>query len=98
LLDGEQIPIDGGVKLNGRVGKWNVAFLDVQTRATFVSPQIVQDLMLPSSQVPSTNLLAARVSYDFNENLRVGTILTNGDPAGLRQEHTRWRGCDLAHF
>ena len=85
LLDGEQIPIDGGVKLNGRVGRWNLAFLDVQTRATFVSSQVVQDLGLPSGEVPRTNLLAARVSYDLNDNLRVGTILTHGDPAGLRQ-------------
>jgi hypothetical protein len=85
LLDGEQIPIDGGVKLNGRLGRWNLAFLDVQTRAAFVSDRVVQDLGLPSARVPGTNLLAARVSYDFNENLRVGVILTNGDPSGLRQ-------------
>jgi hypothetical protein len=85
LLDGEQIPIDAGVKLNGRVGKWNLALLDVQTRETFVSPQVVQDLALPSPLIPSTNLLAGRVSYDFNENLRVGTIFTNGDPAGYRR-------------
>jgi hypothetical protein len=85
LLDGEQIPINAGVKLNGRVGKWNLAFLDVQTRETNVSPQVVEDLSLPSSLVPSTNLLAARVSYDLNDNLRVGTIFTNGDPSALRQ-------------
>jgi Domain of unknown function (DUF5916) len=85
LLDGEQIPINAGIKLNGRVGKWNLAVLDVQTRETFVSPQVVTDLSLPSPLVPGTNLLAGRVSYDFNENLRVGTIFTNGDPAALRQ-------------
>ena len=85
LLDGQQIPINGGVKLNGRVGKWNVAMLDAQTRETFATPQVVADLALPSARIPSTNLLAARVSYDVNENLRVGTIFTNGDPAGLRQ-------------
>ena len=85
LLDGEQIPINAGVKLNGRVGKWNLALLDVQTRETFVSAQVVQDLALPSPQVPSTNLLAGRISYDFNENLRIGTIITNGDPAGFRR-------------
>jgi hypothetical protein len=85
LLDGEQIPINAGIKLNGRVGKWNLALLDVQTRETFVSPQIVSDLSLPSPRVPGTNLLAGRVSYDFNENLRIGTIFTNGDPAALRQ-------------
>jgi len=85
LLDDEQIPINAGIKLNGRVGKWNLAVLDVQTRETFVSPQVVADLSLPSPRVPGTNLLAGRVSYDFNENLRVGAIFTNGDPAALRQ-------------
>jgi hypothetical protein len=85
LLDGEQIPLNGGVKLNGRVGNLNVAFLDVQTRQTTVSAETVQDLGLPSSVLPSTNLLASRISYDFNEHLRVGTIVTNGDPEVLRQ-------------
>lgn len=85
LLDGQQIPLNGGVKLNGRVGKWNLALLDVQTRETIVAPQTVQDLALPSAVVPGTNLLAARVSYDFNDNLRVGTIVTHGDPEALRR-------------
>src|SRR5256885_2832437 len=44
LLGGEQIPINAGVKLNGRVGKWNLALLDVQTRETFVTPEIAQEL------------------------------------------------------
>jgi len=84
LLDGAQIPINAGVKLNGRVGKWNLALLDVQTRETAVPQQVVSDLSLPSPIVPSTNLLAGRISYDFNENLRVGAIFTHGDPAALR--------------
>src|SRR5262249_14102857 len=85
LLGGEQIPIDAGVKVNGRIGKWNVAVLDVQTRETVVSSETAQELSLPSTVVPGTNLLAGRVSYDFNENLRIGTIFTNGDPEALRQ-------------
>jgi Domain of unknown function (DUF5916) len=85
LLDGVQIPIDGGVKLNGRVGKWNLAILDVQTRDTAVPLQVVGDLNLPSNVVQGTNLLASRVSYDLNDNLRVGTILTHGDPEALHQ-------------
>jgi len=85
LLDGEQIPISAGVKLNGRVRRWNLALLDVQTRETVVSPEVARDLALPSQVVPSTNLLAGRISYDFNENLRIGTIFTNGDPAGFRR-------------
>src|SRR3954464_10312059 len=84
LLDGAQIPIDAGVKLNGRVGKWNLGILDVQTRETVVPDQVMQDLGLPSAVVPGTNLFAGRVSYDFNENLRVGTILTHGDPEARR--------------
>ncbi len=85
LLGGQQIPLDAGVKLNGRVGRWNLALLDVETRETVVSPEVAADLALPSQVVPGTNLLAARVSFDFNENLRVGTIFTNGDPAGFRR-------------
>src|SRR6266404_1654861 len=85
LLGGAQIPINAGVKLNGRVGKWNLALLDVQTRETSVRAEVAQELALPSVLVPSTNLLAGRVSYDFNENLRVGTSFTHGDPEGLRQ-------------
>src|SRR5205807_3601327 len=49
LLDGAQTPIDAGVKLNGRAGKWNPALVDVQTRDTTVPDQVVQDLALPSA-------------------------------------------------
>ncbi len=76
LLGGEQIPIDGGAKLNGRVGRWNLAMLDVQTRETATSAGIV----------PATNLMAGRISYDVTSKLRVGTIFTNGDPQGLRRK------------
>jgi len=64
--------------------KWNLGILDVQTRETIVPDQVVQDLGLPSAVVPGTNLFAGRVSYDFNENLRIGTILTHGDPEARR--------------
>src|ERR1051326_8271458 len=48
LLDGVQVPLDAGVKLNGRVGRWNLAVLDVQTRDTVVPADVVHDLALPS--------------------------------------------------
>ncbi len=70
LLGGQQVPIEGGVKLNGRAGKWNVGVLDVQTRAT--------------SFAPAVNLFAGRASYDVTRNLRVGALVTHGDPAGAR--------------
>src|SRR3954470_11318939 len=84
LLDGAQIPIDAGIKLNGRVGKWNLAALDVQTRDTIVPDQVVRDLALPSSLVRGTNLFTSRISYDLTESLRIGTIVTHGDPEALR--------------
>lgn len=68
LLEGQQIPINGGVKLNGRIGKLNVGILDVQTRE--------------SRWAPSVNLFAGRISYDFTKEFRLGGILTNGDPTG----------------
>ena len=71
LLEGRQIPINAGVKLNGRVGRWNLGFLDVQTRETALAP--------------GTNLLAGRISFDLTRKFRVGTIFTHGDPQGLKQ-------------
>ena len=85
LLDGAQIPLNGGVKLNGRIGKWNIALLDVQTRETIIPSPVAQDLGLSTPVVPGTNLLASRVSYDWNEHLRIGSIVTNGDPEALRR-------------
>jgi len=85
LLDSVPIPLNGGVKLNGRLGRWNLALLDVETRQTIVPAQVVQDLALPSAVVAGTNLLAGRVSFDVNQDLRVGAIFTNGDPAGLKK-------------
>lgn len=74
LFEGEQIPINAGLKLNGRAGKWNIGFLDVQTR----------DKVLRSGElIRGTNLLASRISYDVTPKLRIGSILTNGDPNGV---------------
>ena len=71
LLEGQQVPINAGIKLNGRAGNWNIGVLDVQTRE--------------STLAPGTNLFAGRVSYDLTKKFRVGTILTHGDPAGLKE-------------
>jgi hypothetical protein len=75
LANGQPVPIDAGIKLNGRVGKWNLALLDVQTRETQTN----------LGRLPAANLLAGRISYDWSEHLRVGTIFTNGDPEGGRR-------------
>ncbi len=66
LREGIPIPIDAGIKLSGRTGKWNIGLLDVQTRET--------------DTVPAANLFGSRISYDVNDRLRIGTIVTHGDP------------------
>ncbi len=83
LLDGYDIPLDGGIKLDGHVGPWSLAFLDAKTRTTFVPDFVVNDLALPSSKVEGTNLIASRVAYDVDKHLRLGAIATHGDPEAL---------------
>ena len=77
LYEGEQIPINAGAKLNGRIGKWNIGLLDVQTRDKYVTSV--------GSAVPGTNLFAGRVSYDVTPKLRLGTLVTNGNPDGIHR-------------
>ncbi len=83
LLDGYNIPLNGGFKLNGHVGPWSLALLDAQTRTAYVPETVVQYLGLPSAKVDGTNLLASRVAYDVDKHLRVGAIVTHGDPEAL---------------
>jgi hypothetical protein len=71
LLEGRPIPIQAGAKLNGRIGRWNLAALEVQTRATALAPAV--------------NLGAFRASYDLTPQFRVGTLVTHGDPEGRRE-------------
>ena len=76
LFEGEQIPLNAGVKINGRAGKWNIGFLDVQTR----------DKVLRSGElVKGTNLLTSRISYDLTPKLRIGSLVTNGNPDGIHK-------------
>ncbi len=77
LYEGEQIPITAGVKLNGRIGNWNIGLLDVQTRDKYITTV--------GSVVPGTNLFAGRLSYDATPKLRLGTLLTNGNPDGIHR-------------
>jgi hypothetical protein len=77
LFQGDEIPIDGGFKTIGRVGRWNIGLLDVETRTTFSKTASVL--------VPQTNLFTARISYDVTRKLRFGSIVTHGNPDGLHR-------------
>ena len=67
LLGGQEVPIDYGAKLTGRVGRTEVGMLDVRTRG------------VPAAD--AGNLLVGRLKRNFLEQSYVGAILTNGDPA-----------------
>lgn len=68
LYQGQQVPIDFGAKLYGKLGKFNLSMLDMQTRAF--------------EPLPRSNMFAGRVTYDFLQESKIGVIFTNGSPTG----------------
>ena len=70
LYQGQQVPLLFGGKVYGKIGRTNLAFLDVQTGGY--------------ADMPGRNLLALRVSQDIFNESKLGMILTNGSPEGGR--------------
>jgi hypothetical protein len=70
LYQGEQVPVLFGGKVFGKVGRTNLAFLDVQTEEY--------------DGQPGRNFLALRVTHDLFSESKAGFILTNGSPTGER--------------
>ncbi len=79
LLGGQEVPIDYGFKLTGKVGRTEVGVLDVQTRDT--------------PFVADNNLFVGRIRQNFLRQSYVGAIVTNGNPA--RPESSSTIGADL---
>lgn len=69
LVDGQVVPIDVGAKVIGHAGDLSIGALTVETSDT--------------EAAPATDLAVARAAYDVNDNLRIGTLMTHGDPTGL---------------
>jgi hypothetical protein len=69
VVDGETVPLDEGAKVLGDVGNLTLGLLDAQ--------------MASSGASNATNLFAGRAVYNLNNQWRVGTLLTHGDPYGL---------------
>ncbi|MDE1983967.1 MAG: carbohydrate binding family 9 domain-containing protein [Gammaproteobacteria bacterium] len=68
LVDGQTVRIDEGAKVVGEAGPWSIGALGVRTGQSGVSSP--------------TDLFAGNVSYDLNERLRAGVLVTHGDPTG----------------
>ena len=69
IVGGSVVPLNEGVKLIGTAGPWTVGVLDTQMGSSGVSD--------------ASNLFAGRLSYNVDDQWRVGTLVTHGDPAGL---------------
>ncbi|MEM7350367.1 MAG: DUF5916 domain-containing protein [Acidobacteriota bacterium] len=61
---GEEIPIDGGVRLSGKVGKTNVGFLQMRAQGL-------------SGIAPENDFTVARVSHELPNRSSVGAIITH---------------------
>ncbi|MBL8211461.1 MAG: carbohydrate binding family 9 domain-containing protein [Bryobacterales bacterium] len=66
IIDGQEVPIDYGVKLTGKVGRTEVGMLQVNTRET--------------SLADDKNLLVGRVRQNFWKQSYIGAIVTAGNP------------------
>lgn len=64
--DGQPVGVDGGIKLTGRVGDFNVGALAIRQEAY--------------EEVAATDLFVARGSYNVFDESAVGFIMTHGDP------------------
>lgn len=78
LVNGQTVRVDSGVKVLGTAGAWSIGALDVETGHSGMSGPV--------------RLFAGRIAYDVNDHLRVGTLLTHGDPTG--QTHNQFAGVD----
>lgn len=64
--NGEEVGIDGGIKLTGRIGDFNIGTLAIRQEAW--------------EDVESKDLFVARGSYNVLDESAVGFIMTHGDP------------------
>jgi len=63
---GEQVGVDGGIKLTGRIGDFNLGALAIRQEA--------------AGTVEAKDLFVARGSYNVFDESAVGFIMTHGDP------------------
>jgi hypothetical protein len=82
-----EIPIRIGQKLTGKIGKFDVGLLDVQTG------RFMEDGKSGDLELASKNLSVGRVKANFLSQSYIGAMFTNGDPTG--QTSNRLGGVDL---
>ncbi len=69
LLSGEEVPVDFGLKLTGKIGRTDIGVLDVRTRD------------LPIVPVSGKNFFVGRVKRNLLQQSFIGAIFTQGHPS-----------------
>lgn len=72
LFQGEEVPVEFGAKVYGKLGDTSLAFLDVRTRA------------FDEAGLASQNFFAGRISQNVLAESKVGLVFTTGSPAGQK--------------
>jgi len=86
LLNGQQVPLDEGVKLIGQSEAGSMALLDTQMAGhgvVVIPGDPASKPPVPDILNDSTNLFVGRGTYNLDPQLQVGTLVTSGDPTGL---------------
>ncbi len=83
LVQGREIPIWAGQKLTGKIGRFDLGLMSVQT-GTFTEDERLDSEGKPLEplQLPSKNLSVGRIKANFLSQSYVGAMFTNGDPTG----------------
>ena len=74
LLGGQEVPVDYGTKLTGKVGRTEIGMLDVRTRD------------VPNAD--ASNMFVGRIKQNILEQSYVGAIFTGGNPASSLSSFT----------
>lgn len=86
----DDVRLLGGARLTGRVGRFNLGFIDiqqdrnVQSEPPFILNRSFRRVGTPSNR-HGENLAVARVSANVLEESNVGILLTHGDPESDRE-------------
>jgi hypothetical protein len=78
LVQGYEVPLRVGQKLTGKVGRFDIGVLNVQT-GSFTEPEKSDQ---PGFRLPSRNLTVGRIKTNFLNQSYLGAMFTNGDPTG----------------
>lgn len=76
LLEGREVPILAGLKLAGKVGRYDVGVLDMRTRETRIRRTPIENIL-----VEPKNFFVGRVKRNIWTQSYVGGIYTEGNPS-----------------